>query len=129
MTPETIQTLIAASAPLVANPLPWSQLTPEQQSVFRSLMPQPSFTPDQREWLSLWWLPVTQEEVDFYNNLLPSNTRISPRADINGDLFLSADIISDILDNGRLKQLEALLENNPLTYKPSDHWPSVTEEE
>lgn len=129
MTPEIIQALIDASAPLVANPLPWSELSPEQQGVFRALMPQPSFTPDQREWLSLWWLPVTQEQVDGYNALLPANTRLAPREDIHGNLFLSVDVLSDVLDNGRLSVLATVLDDLPLTYKATEEWPLSDPEE
>ncbi|HWL51757.1 MAG TPA: hypothetical protein VNQ90_04940 [Chthoniobacteraceae bacterium] len=125
MTPEEIDLLRGLSAPLVENPLPWSGLSDEQQSAFRLLMPDADtgFTEEQRTWISLWWLPVSRKEVDDLNALCPENTVIASRQDLDGDLFISVDLLSDALDGGRLAALLPILHSLPLSYQLPEAWP------
>ncbi len=127
MTPEEVDLLRELSAPLVADPLPWGGLTFEQQSAFRLLMPGPSFTSDQRGWIDLWWLPVTEESLADLNALCPANTALSGRVDVEGNLFVSVDLLSDALDGGRLAALLPALETLPLTFKATEEWPMEEE--
>lgn len=124
MTPEQIELLQELSAPLVENPLPWTDLSAEQQAVFRLLLPDPVFTDDQREWINLWWLPVTPQQIADIKTLIPSGNEYPGREDVNGDLFLSCDLLSDALDGGRLAELLPILETLPLTYKLPEDWPT-----
>lgn len=129
MTAEQIDAIVSASAPLVESPLPWSDFSPEQQDVFRLLMPQPSFDSDQRFYLSLWWLPVSAEEIEGLNSLCPPGTAIVGREDGEGGLWVCADLLSDALDGRRLSALLPILETLPLTYRPPEMWPEPKEEE
>ncbi len=123
MTPEQIDLLRDLSAPLVENPLPWSALSPEQQNAFRLLMPDPTFTDDQRECVNLWWLPVTPEQVQELKPLCPAGSEYPGREDIEENLFLSSDLLSDALDGRRLAALLPILQTLPLTYKLPEEWP------
>lgn len=122
MTPEDVELLRSLSAPLVESPLPWSELSPEQQSAFRLLMPSPFFAPEQRGWIDLWWLPVTEGVIVDLNALCPANTLLSGRVDLEGNFFVSVDLLSDALDGGRLAALLPMLEALPLTYKAPEDW-------
>lgn len=128
---EQIDAMIALSAPLVENPLPWSSLSEEQKGMFLLLMPQPEagFNEVQRFYLSLWWLPVTSEQLDEVNTLCPPNTAIAPRLDAEGNRYIGADLLSDALFGGRLSALEPLLTTLPLTYRQAETWPVPVEEE
>ncbi|HWL54268.1 MAG TPA: hypothetical protein VNQ90_17645 [Chthoniobacteraceae bacterium] len=123
MTPEEIDLLRDLSAPLVEHPLPWSGLSGEQQAAFRLLMPRPTFTDEQREWVSLWWLPVTVQQVADINAVVPAGNQYPGREDLDGDLFISVDLLSDALDSGRLAALLPILQSLPLTYKLPEEWP------
>lgn len=126
-----IDTMVALSAPLVENPQPWSALTEEQRGMFLLLMPQPGqgFLPVQRFYLSLWWLPVSEEQLVVANTLCPPNTAIAPRLDAEGNRYIGADLLSDALFGGRLSALEPLLTTLPLTYRPPETWPVPVEGE
>lgn len=130
MTQQQLDDLIVLSAPLLDNPLPWNQLTPDQQSAFKILMPQPKegFTEDQRYWINKWWLPITEQQIENINDLVPANTKFVGREDINGDLFLNVDLLSDSLNNGRLSSILFILETLPLTYKLEEEWPEIEPE-
>lgn len=123
LTQEQIDGMVALSAPLVGNPLPWTDLSPEQQAAFRLLMPDPAFDDTQRFYLGLWAFPVTTEQVDALNNLMPAHHVIAPRAAESGALFIGADLLSDALDGRRLSALLPILETLPLTYAPGIVWP------
>ncbi|HWL53875.1 MAG TPA: hypothetical protein VNQ90_15655 [Chthoniobacteraceae bacterium] len=131
MTPEEIDLLRDLSAPLVENPLPWSELSSEQQSAFRLLMPDADtgFTEEQRTWINLWWLPVSAEQAADIKAKAPTGNQYPGREDIHGDLFVSVDLLSDALDGGRLAALLPILETLPLTYKPPEEWPQPIPEE
>lgn len=128
MTAEQINLVVSFSAPLVDNPLPWSSLSPEQQDAFRLLMPAPSFDADQRFYLSLWWLPVTPEQLDQLNALTPPHMVIQAR-EAEGQLYIGADLLSDALDGRRLSALLPILETLPLNYRPPETWPVTDTEE
>lgn len=127
MTLDTEQ-LIALSAPLVETPLPWSALSYDQREAFRTLMPRPSFTAEQRTWLALWWLPVDETVLQDLNTLAPVNTRFTSRPDLDGQHYVSADLLSDALDGGRLAALLPILSALPLTYRTAEDWPLVEPE-
>lgn len=116
LTQEQMDLMVLLSAPLVENPLPWVSLSPDQQDAFRFLMPNPSFGSLQRHFIGLWVLPVTPEQVEDMNGLMPPNSVIAPRAAADGRLFVGADLLSDALDGKRLSSLLPILETLPLTY-------------
>ncbi len=129
LTEQQIEEMVALSAPLMENPLPWVELSQEQQAAFRLLMPQPSFDSVQRHFLSLWWLPFPSELIDDLNAGCPTGTQIVPREDGDGGLWLSADLLSDALDGRRLSALLPILETLPLIYRPAETWPVAEEDE
>ncbi len=129
MTPETIDLLRNLSAPLLESPLPWESLSPEQQNAFRLLMPDPTFTNDQREYINLWWLPVTPEQVQEIKLLCPTGSVYPGREDLEGNLFVCSDLLSDALDGRRLAALLPILQMLPLTYKLPEEWPVPEPEE
>jgi hypothetical protein len=122
---QQIETMIALSAPLVEHPLPWAELSPEQEAAFRVLLPLPGvgFDATQREWLSLWWLPVTPEGLAALNALMPPHHVLAAREDTESNLWLSADVLSDAIDGGRLAALWPLVSALPLNYRPVESWP------
>lgn len=122
MTAEKINLVVSLSAPLVADPLSWSSLSPEQQDAFRLLMPSPSFDAEQRFYLSLWWLPISVEQLDQLNALTPPRMVIQAR-EAEGQLYIGADLLSDALDGRRLSALLPILETLPITYRPAETWP------
>lgn len=122
MTPEEIEAAQQASADMVENPTPWSELTPLQQSIFRSLLPQPSFSPEQREYLNRWWMPFSQEEIDIINSSSPTWMKFSGK-EKDGQLYLCCDILSEgVLENGPLSSIMSLLGSKPLTYILPEEW-------
>lgn len=123
LTPEQIEDMVTLSAPLVENPLPWSELSPEQQVAFRLLMPDPSFTDEQRFWLGQWVLAVETQQVEALNALMPPNNVIAPREAEDGSLYVGADLLSDALDGRRLAALLPTLETLPLTFAETIVWP------
>jgi|GEM_PF-5688749 len=125
MTQEEEQIMQQASAAMVDTPTPWASLTPLQQLIFRGLMPQPSFTPQQHEYISRWWLPLSNQQLSDINALCPADTRVEGREDGHGQLYVSCDLLSDALDGGRLWALLPLLETMPLTYLLPEAWPSL----
>ena len=129
LTQDQIDGMVALSAPLVAHPLPWADLSPEQQGAFRLLMPDPAFDDIQRHYLGLWVLPVTSQQVDDLNALMPANSGIAPRAAEDGTLWIGADLLSDALDGRRLSPLLPMLETLPLPYAETITWPVGTEVE
>lgn len=128
LTQEQIDGMVALSAPLVAAPLPWTDLSPEQQGAFQLLMPDPSFDDIQRFYLGLWVLSVTSQQVDDLNALMPPGSVIEPRVAENS-LFVNADLLSDALDGRRLAALLPVLETLPLTYAETVTWPVEVEVE
>jgi hypothetical protein len=127
LTLEQIDEMVTLSAPLVENPLPWSDLSPEQQTAFRLLMPDPSFTNEQRFWLGQWVLAVTPEQVEAINALMPPNNVVSARESVDGALYVGADLLSDALDGRRLAALLPTLETLPLTFAETIAWPVVVD--
>jgi hypothetical protein len=123
MTPEQQQALIEASAPLVENPTPWRDLPSELKDLFLLLMPEPTFSAAQSYWIRFWWLPVDEQIVDALNALAPPNNVLMGRADVNGDLWLSCDLLTDSIGNGRLFAMFDILETLPITYKAEEDWP------
>ena len=114
--------IIAAGQAIEGNPRPWSGLTEMERGVLRALMPSPSFSPEQRAYLSQWWLACTQGQVDAINAIV-TNRRVASRTDINGALFLGADLLSDALDEGPLSACMEILGELTLYRKTAADWP------
>lgn len=124
MTPEEISAITAAGDLLRANPMPWEDLPQEASAVLAAaLMPAPSFTLEQRGYLNLWWLPVSQEGLSALNALCPPDTILTARAQVDGSLYLNADLLSDALEGGRLAALLPILKTMTLTYFLPEDWP------
>jgi hypothetical protein len=123
MTEQQQAELIKAAAPLVENPTAWRDLGDEARGLFMLLFPRPSFTEEQRFWLSRWWLPVDDETIAALNEAAPRNTSIHASTDLAGDRFVSADLLSDAIDGRRLSALLPILETLPLHYRPPEAWP------
>jgi len=131
MTEQQTAMLIELSAPLVAEPKSWAELTEEQQEAFRWLLPEPGigFSDEQRYWLNFWWLPVSAEDVSALNELMPANHRLSARADADGNLWLNSDVLSDAIDGGPWAAIWSTVSTLPLTYRAEESWPSPKEED
>ena len=129
MSPEEIAAITATGDALRAAPRPWSALTAQEQATLRqALMPDPSFTPDQLDYLHRWWLPVTADQLAALNAAAPERMDIAPRSDSTGQPYVSADLLSDALDGRRLAALLPVLSNLVLTYEEAIQWPSPAEE-
>ncbi len=125
LTQEQIDGMVALSAPLVENPLPWAELSEAQQGAFRLLMPGPGgFDQMQRYWLHQWWLPVTAGQLDVLNGMMPAGSVIEGRASADGGIYIGADLLSDALDGGPLADLLPVLEGIPLTFGLTIAWRS-----
>ncbi len=114
--------MVEISAPMVGNPLPWVSLNEDQQRVFRYLMPDPCFDEVQAHFLSLWWLPVTEQQLADLNALMPPNNVISARVSLAGTLYVGADLLSDALDGRVLADLLPIIETLPLNYAETITW-------
>lgn len=55
------------------------------------------------------WLGCTQDDVDAINALLPANTRVAPLIDIEGTLFLGADLLTDCEEGQTYGNAESLI--------------------
>jgi hypothetical protein len=115
--------IIAAGQALEADPRPWSGLTEMERGILRALMPSPSFTAAQRSYLSQWWLACNEDDVDAINTAL-TNRRVFPRADIDGALFVGADLLSDALDDGPLSSCMSIIGELTLYRKLAADWPT-----
>jgi len=128
MSPEEIAAITAVGDALRAAPRPWSALTGQEQSTLRqALMPDPSFTPDQLDYLHRWWLPVTADQLAALNAAAPERMDIAPRPDAAAQLYVSADLLSDALDGRRLAALLPVLSSLVLTYEDTIEWPVAEE--
>lgn len=126
MSPEQIAAVTAAGDSLRADPRPWSELTAFETAVLKGgLLPHPSFSDDQRSYLQLWWLEVTETQITALNKLCPPDTDITGRDGGDGKLYLSADLLSDALEGGRLKDLLPLLSVLTLCYRLPEAWTPV----
>jgi hypothetical protein len=87
---------------LRANPCAWRDIPVEMQALARAaLVPAKghAFSQQQRDWLNLWWLACTQEQLDAINAALPDGTRAQARA-VDGVLYLHGSLLTDSLDAG-----------------------------
>lgn len=57
------------------------------------------FTDAQRAWFAGRWLAITQTDIDSTNKALPASTQVGA-LDIDGTLYLNADILTDSQDPG-----------------------------
>ena len=123
MTDEQQAALMEAAAPLIETPTAWRDLSDELRGLFMLLFPAPSFTAAQRFWVARWWLPVTSEQLAALNEAAPSNTRIAAATALDGNRYVSCDLLSDAINGRRLSSLLPVLETLPLTYLPPEAWP------
>lgn len=131
MTPEQLQHLRDLTAPLTTTPAAYADLSPELQNAMMAMVGSPSFSPEQREYLSYWWLAVTPEQADEINSLCPPHTQYPPRAAENGDLYLGSDMLTDAIPGRPLEALWPILTTLPITWYELIEWPAppVYEEE
>lgn len=120
MSPEQQASLIAAGDYMRANPLPWEDYPKWVTDIAVSLlMPGPNgFIPEQSAYLKLWNLQVTSEQLSGLNSKIPLkfNTIITARQGIDGNLYISADLLSDAILNRRLSFLFDDLKSLPMYY-------------
>ncbi len=130
MTPEQLAAIVAVGDSIRANPVSWDGLSASDRATLEAaLMPEPSFQPIQREYLSRWWLPVTAPQLAALNAACPADTCITGRAQTGGQLYVCADLLSDALRGGRLAALLPVLRTLTLTYFLADEWPVPDPEE
>lgn len=116
---------IAIGNSLRSNARSWNNLAGhERTTLYDDLMPSPSFNTSQRTCFSNWWLPVTSNQINEINQLCPPFNKVSGRSDINGNLFIGADLLSDSVNNGRLRNILSILGNLAITHKEIEDWPS-----
>lgn len=126
MSPEQINAVTAVGDSLRADPRPWNELTAFETAVLKGgLLPRPCFSDDQRAYLQLWWLEATAAQITALNKLCPPDTQITGRDGGDGKLYLSADLLSDALEGGRLKDLLPPLSTLTLAYRLPDTWPII----
>ena len=123
MTEQQQAALMEAAAPLIDTPTAWRDLGDELRGLFMLLFPNPSFTPEQRFWVARWWLPVTEGQLDAMNEAAPQNTRIAAATALDGNQYVSCDLLSDAINGRRLSSLLPVLETLTLTYLPPEAWP------
>ncbi|WP_017302612.1 hypothetical protein [Nodosilinea nodulosa] len=125
MTPEQLE----LKQLLDANPIAWVSLTADQQSLLReTLRPDGPFTSEQQELLRNHWLPVSEDQVAQMRALLSGPMNIAPITDINGELWLSADLLTDCMEStDNYYAIASILVFLPITLKPSTDFPSPEE--
>ncbi|MBE9157897.1 hypothetical protein IQ265_13835 [Nodosilinea sp. LEGE 06152] len=126
MTPEQLE----LKQLLDANPIAWVNLTAPQRSLLRdTLRPDGEFTPEQRELLRDRWLPVTESQIAQMRSLLPRWVGVAPIADIDGGLWLSADLLTDCMEGtDTYHAIAPMLAMLPITLLDSDRFPQPDEE-
>lgn len=115
------QKLIQIGDFLRANPLSYNQLAALNNAdlnfLLASLLPNGSFTPEQRYWLNRWFLKTSVEQVSEMNALLTGSSKVSPLIH-NGEAYLGVDLISDEVIYG---PIQTMLKDLPFTYiNPED---------
>lgn len=119
------QEVIDLADSLKTTPKSWDDMTAQEQQTMRLVFEHTNgFSSDQFAFLRQWWFAVTQSQVNAANQLMPANHVIVPREDTGGNLWVSIDILSDILQ-GRLSALLNALKSRHFTYKPSTDWPAL----
>ena len=125
MTEQEYQTIIAIGDALRANPMSWNQIPDDmKQTVINIMRPAPSFSQEQRDFLSRWWMEVNNDSLAAINALLPPHTVCSPRLDADGNQWINCDMFTDAVeDGGRLARVLPNLLELQLNYFTSDYWP------
>lgn len=110
---------------LDTSPIAWMNCTPGQRSLLReTLRPDGPFTPEQQELLRDRWLPVTENQIAQMRSLLPTHTDVNPIADIDGELWLSADLLTDCMDGAdTYNAIAPILATLPITLVSRDRFP------
>lgn len=122
MTPEQL----TLKALLDTNPISWVNFTSTQRDLLReTLRPDGPFTDAQRELLRDRWLPVTETQLAKARSLLPERVSIHAIADIDGDLWLSADLLTDCMEpTDTYSAIAPILATLPITLLDGDRWPA-----
>jgi hypothetical protein len=130
MTEQEYAIIVAIGDALRANPMSWDQIPSDmKETVIAIMRPAPAFTPEQRDFLSRWWLQVSDEQLNAINATMPPNTVCSPRIDGEGNKWLCCDLFTDAVEEGgRLANTLPLLLGLQLHYLPAEYWPFESEE-
>lgn len=124
MPPDKKAALIAIGDSLRGSPKAWRDIAKANKDTIKELLrPVNGFSQDQREFISKWYIEVTQATVDAINAAMPPHTICEPRVDNDGKLFLSCDLFTDAEDGGRLKDILPLIQSITLVHKTDDQWP------
>jgi hypothetical protein len=123
MTPEQLELKVI----LDTNPVAWNNLTPDQKLLLRNtLRPEEDFTNDQRELLLNRWLPISIEQLGTIESLLPSQVRVQAIADVDDDLWIGADLLTDCMQEGdTYHAIASILATLPITLKSPEDFPVV----
>lgn len=121
MTPEQLE----LKQLLDAEPIAWVSLTADQRSLLReTLRPDGPFTAEQIELLRDRWLPVTEDQLAQMRSLLPQRVGVAPIADIDGGLWLSADLLTDCMElTDTYHAIAEVLAVLPITLLSRDRFP------
>lgn len=125
MNEEEMQTIVAIGDQLRAMPMAWDAIPEQHKQVIINIMrPAPTFMPEQRDFLRLWWLEVDDTKLTAINAKLPRNSKVWPRVDGQGKKWISADLFTDAAEPGlRLHAVLPELLGLTLTYLEDSHWP------
>jgi len=105
----------------------YAQLDTDSRDSIRAFLRSRPFTSEAREYYRLCWLQVTQAQVDSINALMPTNHRCAAR-DLNGQLLINVDLISDAIDGGWLSAIKDILETLTWQYVNPWEWPQTDED-
>lgn len=125
MTEQEIEMIRSVGDALRAAPVSWDEIDDQtKQIITETMRPCPTFTGEQRSFLNLWWLKVDEEQLRSINEELPTGNVCEARIDGNGDMWLSADLFTDAVDEGaRLNNVLPMLLSLQLHYHETDFWP------
>ena len=99
------------------NPRPYSDLSDEAKEVLMNAMrPHPlhGFDGQQRAWIYSWLLGVTAEQLETLQSLHAN--QYTARESTDGNLYLSAALLTDALDGRRLHEAADILTSLTLVW-------------
>ena len=105
----------------------FATLTQGDKDTLRVMLLARPFTPRERAYFSLCWLPVDEELVDQINASMPPNHRFAPRFDSEENSYLNLDALSDAIDGGRLSAILPILEDIQWKFIEPGEWPQDEE--
>lgn len=125
MTPEQQSALEAIESKLAGQDHNLQELSDEDFATCVSLlMPQPSFTPEQRGFISRWFLEGDEDDELDIINLSPSGSIYPPRL-LDDRRLWSIDLLSDVINGGRLSALLPVLSNMLIVQVLEEEWPII----